>query len=869
MYAALQTRAVRHFICFQFLYILFMANYQGLCYNVCEITLEVSQVRKLNHPLSSPDKGISSSSVSSLPPCSPGVKQGLTEAQVHERMVAGLVNTAVESPTKTEKQIIRDNCLTFFNLVFIVLAACLALVGSFGDMMFLGVAICNTVIGIVQEIRSKRTIDKLTLMTARKVPVIRDGNHDLIPSDQLVRDDIVEFYAGDQICADAVVRQGRIQVNESLITGEADPVTKIPGDALLSGSFLVSGRCHAQLTKVGAESYAAHLTLEAKKDAKASKSEMMLALDKIIHIIGFAMIPLGILLFLQQYRTLELGLQASVQATVAALVGMIPEGLYLLTSIALAVSVMKLAKNNVLTQDMACIESLARVDVLCADKTGTITENVMEAKDPVLLRAADSMDRMRRILSELYHAEEPDNDTGRAMAEKFNWEPEWKASGYIPFTSETKWMAASFGKEGSYLIGAPEFVASIKYPDIADDVDEWTGLGYRVLLLAEYEGIPDPKNLDAHLVRPLCLVPISNRIRPEAKETFEYFRRQGVAIKVISGDNPATVSEVARQAGIEGAEDYVDAASLDTDEKLSAAAERYTVFGRVKPDQKRKLVRALQAAGHTIAMTGDGVNDVLALKDADCGIAMASGAEAACQAAQLVLLDSDFSHMPQVVDEGRRVINNIQRAASLFFVKNIFSFMITLISLFVDMPYPLVPLHLSVISGLTIGIPAFFLALEPNHERVKGKFITNIMLKALPGGLADVFLVLLVEAFVSVFGFDTDQLHTMSAVVMAVIGVRVLYQVSQPMNWKRALVIAGASLALIFSVLVMDPIFDFTMPNIESGLILVVLMMLSFQVMHTVLKLFAKGEQLVIKIRLRDFDSLGFFQNFRWKLKNR
>jgi cation-transporting ATPase E len=779
-----------------------------------------------------------------VPVCTPPHTLGLDTAAVRLRQQSGLANVTVEAPTKTEKQIIRENCLTFFNLIFIVLAVCLLLVGSFGDMLFLGIAAANTAIGIVQEIRSKRTIDKLTLMTARKVPVIRDGSRTMVPSDQLVRDDIVEFAPGDQICADAVVRIGQLQVNESLITGEEDAIVKMPGDVVLSGSFVVSGRCKAQLTQVGADSYAAKLTLEAKKDKKHAGSEMMAALDKVIRVIGILMVPLGVLLFLRQFRVLDLGLQASVKATVAALVGMIPEGLYLLTSVALAVSVLRLAQKRVLTQDMSCIENLARVDVLCVDKTGTITEAVMEPGEPVLLAGDHSLGEITEILSEVYGAVQADNDTGRAMAEKFCRESQWQPETVIPFTSATKWTGVVFENRGGYLVGAPEFIMGARYEEVADPVSQWSSRGYRVLLLAAYDGTPEPENLEKERVTPLALIPLTNRIRPEAPDTFRYFAQQGVAVKVISGDNPVTVSEVARQAGIPDADLYVDGKTLETDEDIEEAAEHYAVFGRVTPEQKRKLIQAMQQAGHTVAMTGDGVNDVLALKDADCGIAMASGAEAACQVAQLVLLDSDFSTMPQVVDEGRRVINNIQRAAALFFVKNIFSFLITLVSLFVDMPYPLVPLHLSVISGLTIGIPAFFLALEPNHERVKGRFITNVFLKALPGGLTDVFLILLIEAFVAVFGFPTDQLHTMSAVVLAVVGLRVLYQAAQPVDWKRGLLIAVMAAAELISFTVLAPIFNFTAPTLETGLVLVVFMMLSFQIMRTVLAIFEKLEQL-------------------------
>lgn len=775
-----------------------------------------------------------------IPPYAPPHTAGLCGAEVQLRQKNGLANLPVESPTKNEKQIIQENILTFFNLIFIVLAVCLALVGAWGDMLFLGIAVTNTAIGIFQEIRSKRTVDKLTLMTARQVPVIRDGALTKVPSRQLVRDDIVEFTAGDQICADAVVRVGQLQVNESLITGEEDAILKHPGDELLSGSFVVSGRCRAQLTRVGADSYASRLTLEAKKDVKVGRSEMMNALDKVIRVIGIAMVPLGVLLFWKQYHVLELGLTASVKSTVAALIGMIPEGLYLLTSVALAVSVLRLARKRVLTQDMNCIENLARVDVLCVDKTGTITQAVMEAGDPVLLSHTTDLSEVTAILSAIYGADRPDNDTGRAMAERFSEKTDWTLEQLIPFSSATKWTGAVF-REGSFLVGAPEFIMASRYGELAEEVAAWSGRGYRVLLLAAYDGIPEPENLQKEAVYPLALIPLTNRIRPEAPETFRYFTRQGVSVRVISGDNPVTVSEVARQAGIPDADLYVDASTLQTDEDIADAAAHYAVFGRVTPDQKRKLVKAMQRAGHTVAMTGDGVNDVLALKDADCGIAMASGSDAACQVAQLVLLDSDFSTMPEVVAEGRRVINNIQRAAALFFVKNIFSFLLSLISLVVDMPYPLMPLHLSVISGLTIGVPAFFLALEPNHERVRGKFITNVLLKALPGGLTDVFLVLLIEAFVFLFGFPMEQLYTMSAVMLAVVGLRVLYQTAQPIGEiKHWGLLLAMSLAELVCFTLLAPIFNFTAPTLESGLVLAVLVVVAFQVMRTVLNIFER-----------------------------
>ncbi len=536
-----------------------------------------------------------------IPVCNPPHTIGLDEAAVRLRQKKRACQFACGVAYKNRTTDCQGKLFDFLQSDFCGFGSVPDFGGCLRGHAFLGIAIANTAIGIFQEIRSKRTIDKLTLMTARKVPTTR-GQRVMIPSDQLVRDDIVEFAAGDQICADAVVRIGQIQVNESLITGEEDAITKHPGDVLLSGSFVVSGRCRAQLTRVGAESYASKLTLEAKKDVKVGNSEMMASLDKVIRVIGIAMIPLGIILFVKQYHVLDLGIQASVKATVAALIGMIPAGLYLLTSVALAVSVLRLAQKRVLTQDMNCIENLARVDVLCVDKTGTITEAVMEAGEPILLDAeVCPLQEANKILSAVYGTEKPDNDTGRAMAEKYHDSVDWTVSKVIPFSSATKWTGVVFEEEGSFLVGAPEFIMGARYEEVAREVREWGQRGYRVLLLAAYDGIPEPENLQKDAVYPLALVPLTNRIRPEAPETFRYFAQQGVSVRVISGDNPVTVSEVARQAGIPDADLYIDATELKTDEDIAEAAEHYAVFGRVTPDQKRKLVRAMQSAGHTVA----------------------------------------------------------------------------------------------------------------------------------------------------------------------------------------------------------------------------------------------------------------------------
>ncbi len=742
-----------------------------------------------------------------IPVVSADVNVGLRMQEVVLRSKNGLRNVTPASNTRSEKQIIKENVFTFFNLIFIVLAAALLIVGSFKNMTFLLVAIANTVIGIFQETRAKRAVDKLTLVTTGSLFVMRDGQRIKLRTDQLVRDDIVEFAAGDQICADAVVRAGQLQVNESLLTGEADAIIKNPGDVLKSGSFVISGRGRAQLTHVGAESYAAKLAQEARRDVRSTKSDMMDSLTKLITVVGIILIPVGIMLFLRQYLSsgLNLPLKDSIEATVAALIGMIPEGLYLLTSVAIAVSCLKLTKSRVLVQDMNCIETLAHVDVLCVDKTGTITEPTMEVADVFPLQTERfSYQDIENILSAFYTGEEAENDTARAMSEQFSGRTTWTAVRRIPFSSSTKWSGADFGENGRYVVGAPEFIMGAYYDTIRENAEPWSARGCRVLLLAGYEKPLEP-SLDCSAVTPIALIYLNNLVRPDAPDTFKYFAQQGVRVCVISGDNPVTVSEVAARACIEHADRYVDATTLQSDKDFDDAVQRYTVFGRVTPEQKRKLVHAFQQAGHIVAMTGDGVNDVLALKDANCGIAMASGSQAASQVAQIVLTDSQFSAMPSIVAEGRRVINNIQRAASLFLVKNIFSLVFTLVLLFVGFPFPLQAIQMSLISALTIGIPSFFLALEPNYAKVSGRFLRNVIRKAMPGGLTNIILVLL-AAFLSDMFKCPEDLSTMAMWIVASVGFMTLFYVSQPFTKLRVAVFA-AMLALMIGALTVMPSF--------------------------------------------------------------
>lgn len=774
---------------------------------------------------------------------------GLTEDQVRERKEAGWIGGKPRAAGKTEREILLSNIFTFFNLVFVVLAALLIVSGSsVKNMTFLVVAGCNAVIGIVQEIRAKRAVDRLTLVSARPVRVIREGHQREIPVEELVRDDIAGFGPGDQLPADGILRGGEIQVDESLLTGESDAVTKRPGDEVMSGSCLISGHGWVQLTAVGADSFAARLTAEARANPQAAKSEMMRSLDKLIKVVGFALIPVGLVLFCQEFVALKLDFRESVEGTVAALVGMIPEGLYLLTSIAMAASALKLSRERVLVRDMNCIESLARVDVLCVDKTGTITENAMQVENLIPLSDTPH-EELEDILAALYSGDAPDNDTGRAMADLFSRETDWTCEKRIPFSSVYKWSGGVFPDHGAYLAGAPEFILGSRMDEIRAIVDDWTGEGYRVLLVAAYGGDPVPGELDVERVTPLALCLLTSPVRENAGETFGYFREQGVSIRVISGDSARTASRVALRAGISGAEKYLDAAELVSDGDYIRAAAEYVVFGRVTPEQKRKLIAALQAQGHTVAMTGDGVNDLLAMKQADCSIAMASGAQAASQVASLVLLDSDFSAMPGITAEGRRVINNIQRAAALFLVKNIFSIILSLLSLLTGWSYPFEPIHLTVISALTIGIPSFFLAMEPNYERVQGRFLRGVLRRAFPGGLTNVFVVLMAQAFTDVFGLQPDQTGTICAGILGVVGLMVLFQVCKPIDTFRKLIWSAMAVAMVVCFTALGTLFELRTGTLESNLIMAALLMMAPTVFIAMLRIFDYGDKVYGKLK--------------------
>ncbi|MBQ4054758.1 MAG: HAD-IC family P-type ATPase [Clostridia bacterium] len=772
---------------------------------------------------------------------------GLTSAEVEARFAAGRSNKPVEPPSKTVRQIILSNLLTYFNLIFFIIAFALIIFGRFTDLTFLFVIVINTVIGIFQEIKSKNTLDRLSLLTAPTATVLRDGVLHKIPVDELVIDDTVLLSAGSQISADAVVIEGEISANEALVTGESDEISKKTGDPLLSGSFVVSGKCYARLTAVGADSFVSKLTLDAKKMKKKTKSAgMMRSLTRLVQVIGIIIIPIAVFMMITAIRAGETWGDA-VSSTAGALIGMIPEGLYLLVSVALAVSVMRLAKKRTLVHELGCIETLARVDVLCVDKTGTITDSKMRVLDVMPISAGTSVGEMEKALSALISNLDPDNDTMRALSERFGRSDFQKADKIVPFSSKYKYSAAAIGRTG-YVIGAPEFILGRRFSEIEALVNEQTAGGCRVLLFASYDSVLEGTSLDCNYVNPIGIVKLVNPVRENAPRTFRYFAEQGVSVKVISGDNPRTASEAAMAADIPDADRYVDLSSLKFDREVEQAALKYTVFGRVTPDRKRILVRALKNAGHTVAMTGDGVNDVLALKEADCSIAMASGSDVAAQVSNLVLLNSDFAALPSVVDEGRRVINNIERSASLFLVKNIFSLVFAVISILANFTYPISPANLTLVNLVTIGIPSFVLALEPNHSPVTGKFLRNVLYRAFPAGLGDIFMLIGVTMFKIAFDIPDAETSTVCIVLIGFIGLIMLYFVCRPFNPLRVTIMISMPTLFLIGLFCIPEFFSVSALSFGSSLVLGVFMLLALPVMFVNRWIFEQASLLWKKI---------------------
>lgn len=726
-------------------------------------------------------------------------QKGLSTAEALSRAASGQSNGGYEVKTKSSARIICENVFTLFNLINAVLAAMVLAVGSFRNALFMGVVICNTAIGIFQSIRAKRAIDKLSLISAPKARVIRDGKEKSIDVGDVVLDDIMVIAAGMQICADCLVLEGECETDESLITGESNAVFKKTGDELYSGSFVLSGYVTARAVRVGAGSVSGRITSSSKYIKKTS-SEMMRSINIILKIVSFSIVPFGAVLLYKSLVILKLPLGESVTAMTAALIGMIPEGLVLLTGIALAISAIRLSRRNTLCRDLYCVEALARVDVLCLDKTGTLTEGRIEVSEALPL----DPEYKEEYLSAFVSAFPERNATLEAVRERFGGSTSYKAINTVPFSSARKWSAAAFESPGTLVLGAPEFV----FPDNAQIIgkcSEYSENGMRTLVLAR-SSLPinfDSPRLPDDL-KALALIVLSDKLRPEAKAALEYFRRQGVEIKVISGDDPAAVSRIAERACPENARSFVDMSRVP-DNELRDIAEKYTVFGRASPDQKLKLIKALKAAGHRTAMVGDGVNDVLALREADCSIAisaMNSGSDAVRAVSQIVLMNSELSALPLVVGEGRRCINNIRRSAALFLTKTIFSFLLTAVYLFLPLNYPFKPIQLTLISAVMIGLPSFLLALEPNNERISDGFLTHIIKRSAAGGISAALGVMLLTAAENMLSISPDTASTMAVIIAAAAFFGTLFHICRPFNKPRAaMLIALAALFLVTALL--------------------------------------------------------------------
>ncbi len=808
---------------------------------------------------------------------------GLTQQQVEEKIQAGQVNYNENPNTRTYKQIVLENTLTFFNFINMVLLVLVLVVGSYKNAMFVTVIVINTVIGIIQEVRAKKILDKLAILTASKTRVIREDKTISIPTDEIVLGDLICLKAGDQIPADAVVLEGTLEVNESLLTGEADTLVKEKEAELYSGSVVTSGQAYCQVIHVGKDNYAAKITSEAK-EFKRHNSELRNSLNKILKVIGIIIVPLGIALFAKQYYVVGDTFQNSVVSTVAGVLGMIPEGLILLTSIALTVGTMRLAQRKTLVQELYCIETLARVDTLCLDKTGTITEGTMrvekvEILEPVEIKMLEDRQNVvgktgeessgapfsckasledseetavdvNAAMGNLMGVLHDDNATFEALKEHFGESRSYTLEHAIPFSSDRKYSGAVFRDKGTFLVGAVQFL----FPEGQDALKErckcYARDGLRVLALAhsdEYsEGTQIPEGL-----KPCALIMITDVIRPEAPDTLAYFRSQGVDLKVISGDDPVTVAAIARRAGLENADHYVDATTLETMEDVEEAVQRYCVFGRVTPQQKKMMVQALKKQGHTVAMTGDGVNDVLALKEADCSIAMASGSDAAKNIANVVLLESNFAVMPDIVNEGRRVVNNIRMAASMFLIKTIFSVSLSLLTILFGEAYPFEPIQMSLVSACAVGIPTFLLNQESNYEKIDNTFLRHVFMNAFPTAITITFCVFTIMEVCQYIYDSTQMLSTACVLVTGWSYMTALKKVYSPLNMYRSVVTYGMQVLFFGAALLFQNLLEFK--ALEFGLIVqvFVLMALSPMIIDGISLFIVKVRELIGKMHHR------------------
>ncbi len=751
----------------------------------------------------------------------PNFKDGLNKEQIMERIEHNLINYNDQPPTKSMGQIFKDNFFTYFNFINCILGGAIIVAGIMGgeifeslkNCTFMGVIIFNSIISTVQEVISKKTIDRLSVLAASKVCAIREGKEVELDLDQIVLDEVLKLDLGDQVVCDSVLLDGTVEVNESFITGEVEPIVKNVGDTILSGSFVVSGIAYVRVDHIGSDNYISKISSEAKYNKKVN-SVIMNSFEKILKVLSVVIVPVGFLLLINQLSVTNNDVTASIFNTVAALIGMIPEGLLLLTSSVMAVSVVRLARYNVLVQQLYCIETLARVDVICLDKTGTITEGSMEVIDVVSENSNTAKD-VDLALSNVCYAFENKNATMEAICEKYPDKGDWDIDSKIEFSSSRKFSAVSFKNKGSYYIGACEFVLKKDYNKYKEKIESYSD--YRVLVLARNDAklSEKPTNLEV-----MGFILIQDKIRKEAPDTLKYFKEQGVNVKIISGDNFMTVCSIAKRAGLEDAKG-VDA-TLITEDNIDEMVRNYDVFGRVKPEQKKMIIESLQKQGHTVAMTGDGVNDVLALKKADCSIAMASGSDAAKNVSQLVLLDSNFASMPKVVAEGRRTINNVERSASLLLIKTIFTAILVVICIFMKSEYFYMPIHLSLITSCTISIPSFILALEPNKERVKGNFMLKVISKSIPPALTVVFNVVMIVLFREQFNLDSNLTSTLIVIMTGTTGFIFLFRLCRPFNLLRGSLLVFLIALFIYILMFWYDFFDLSQITFSTMLLYIV-----------------------------------------------
>ena len=811
---------------------------------------------------------------------------GLTDEQVNARIAEGKVNADENPNTRTYKQIVRENTLTFFNFLNLVLLVLVLLVGSYKNAFFVCIIIINTLIGIAQEIRAKKTIDKLAILTARKSVVIREGQKWTVPTEELVLDDVVCLKTGDQVPADARILEGSLEVNESLLTGESDNLPKNEGDELFSGSFVTSGEACCQIIHVGKDNYAAQITSEAK-EFKRHNSELKNSLNAILKVISIIIVPLGALLFYKQYYIVGDTFRDSVVSMVAGVLGMIPEGLVLLTSVALTLGALVLANKKTLVQELYCIETLARVDTLCLDKTGTITEGTMcvervepyvstgrtetaatepesaestEAEEQVQTDSA-FMEEIDVIMGNMMYVLKDQNATIDALRKRFPAKQDMTPEHVIPFSSDRKYSGVVFEEKGTYLMGAAQFLFPEDNEELTEKCQAYAEEGLRVLVLAHSsqnaEGTELPEGLE-----PLALMLLTDVIREEAPDTLAFFDSQEVDLKVISGDDPVTVAAIARRAGLKNADSYVDATTLTTEEELQDAVAQYSVFGRVTPQQKKAMVQALQSQGHTVAMTGDGVNDVLALKEADCSIAMAQGSDAAKNIANVVLLDSNFASMPHIVNQGRRVVNNIRTAASMFLIKTMFSVMLSLLTIFFGNAYPFEPIQMSLISACAVGIPTFLLAQENNYEKIDHTFLRHVFINAFPAAITITSCVFAVMLVCQNVYHSMAMLNTACVLVTGWNYMAALKTVYAPLNTYRKVIIYGMQFIFFAAAVIFQKLLS--LGSLDFGMIILVFILMTFApVLIDVITVWLKG----IYARSLDQEKPGRFTGFIDKLR--